>query len=88
MTNQEIKENLAENLSRILSARGWTGLRLAEESGESQPTVSNILRALHVPNAGTLSRIAKALETSMDYLVSKPESAAVGNRKRELQEAG
>jgi transcriptional regulator with XRE-family HTH domain len=86
VTNDEVKENLAENLRRILASRGWTGLKLAAESGESQPTISNILRAQHVPNAGTLSRIAKTLDTTMDYLISKPEAIGPKRREREFAE--
>ncbi|WLD11858.1 helix-turn-helix domain-containing protein [Planctellipticum variicoloris] len=86
MTDDEVKEHLSANLQRLLSLRGWTGVKLAQESGESQPTISRLLHGDHVPKVGTLTRVAAALDTSVDYLLSDPQAASKPPRKREFVE--
>ena len=72
VTDDEIKTNVAANLQRLLRLHNMTGLKLSQLCGESQPTISNLLRGQYVPKVGTLSRVAAALGTSIDYLVSPP----------------
>ena len=71
MTDEEVKVALSTNLKRLLESRGWSGNRLAHECGEAQPTISRILNGKHVPHLGTITRIADALQTSVDYLLNR-----------------
>lgn len=71
MTDEQVKIVLAANLKELLASRGWSGNRLAHECGEPQPTISRILNGQHVPKLGTITRIADALETSVDYLLNR-----------------
>lgn len=74
MTIEEIRslEAAAENIHRLLEARGWSGLMLAEESGVHQSTISRLLNAKHDPGFLKLKKIAAALDTSMDILCGDP----------------
>jgi transcriptional regulator with XRE-family HTH domain len=73
MTSDEtVRENLAANLGRIIEERGLTQTALAQKTGETQVTISRILRGLHMPGAGILTRLAEALDVSIDRLVGTP----------------
>ena len=67
-----VRKNLAANLGRILGERQLTQTALAERTGEKQATISRLLRGLHTPGAGVLTRLAEALDVSIDRLVSTP----------------
>jgi len=71
VTDEQVKTALAANLKALLISRGWSGNRLAHECGEPQPTISRILNGQHVPKLGTITRIADALQTSVDYLLNR-----------------
>lgn len=70
VTDDEVKTNLSINVRRLLESRGWSGRDLARICRESQPTISRLLNGEHVPKLGTVTRIAAALQTSVDYLLA------------------
>jgi transcriptional regulator with XRE-family HTH domain len=51
-------------------ARGWTQTRLAAEIGMAQHRLSTIERPDTSPRLDTLRRVARALDVSIDELVS------------------
>lgn len=72
LTDEEIKLNIAANSQRLLAARDWSQKELAEAANVPQMTVSVIVRGSHMPGVGILSRIAEALDVTIDRLIASP----------------
>ena len=72
ISDEQAKQNVAANVLRLLAARGWTQTDLAEAAHENKMMISRICRAEHVAGVGLLSRIAEALDVSIDRLVDSP----------------
>ena len=68
--DSEAKANIAANVTFLLDERKWTQKRLAQLTRETQMMICRICRGEHLPNAATLARIAEALCTSVDWLLS------------------
>lgn len=68
-------ETLAERVSGLLERRGLSNVDAAERAGLSRSHVSQIARgALTNPALDTLRALAKALETSVSYLVGDTDN--------------
>ncbi|MCL1895577.1 MAG: helix-turn-helix domain-containing protein [Clostridiales bacterium] len=50
-----------ERIQKYMIARGWTGYRLAKESGLSNSTIANIFRRNNAPGIVTLESICGGL---------------------------
>lgn len=72
LTDEQVKVNVAANVARHLSERGWSRNELARRTQENQVTINNICNGKHVAGAAILSRIAEVLDVSMDRLVMPP----------------
>lgn len=72
VTDEEAKENIAANVLRLLSARGWSQKKLSVETGETEMTVSRICRGQSVSGIGVIARIAEALDVTIDRLIDQP----------------
>lgn len=72
VTDQDALEFAAANVRRALDFKNWSQVELAERAGTSQAIISNVLRQAHMPGVATMARIAEALETTVDKLVSPP----------------
>lgn len=59
-----------EKLVKGRKRKGKTQVRLSEETGISQVTISAIENGRKEPRAGTLVKLADALECNMDYFFS------------------
>ena len=70
--NRRVLRAVSANLRRLLSDKHWSQADLARESGESEMSVSRILRGSHMPGVGPISRIAKALGVTLDSLLVGP----------------
>jgi transcriptional regulator with XRE-family HTH domain len=77
LTDDEVRVNLAGNLSRILPQRRMTQAQLSRLTGESQEIISRAVRGISVVGSGTIARIAEALDVSMDRLVAPAPSEPV-----------
>ncbi|MCL6598960.1 MAG: helix-turn-helix domain-containing protein [Alicyclobacillus macrosporangiidus] len=64
---------VAENVQRLLKARGWTVYRLAKESGVSLTALYNLGKHTSGPTASTLVKIAKTLDVTVDELLQGGE---------------
>lgn len=63
--------SLSENLVKWMARRGLSQSQLAEKSGITRARISQLIhRNNHSPNLYTIQRIAKALDCSIDELVS------------------
>lgn len=69
MTDEEVLESLANNVQQRLDALGWSGNKLAQEAHENQPTISRLLNKKNLVSVGSLTRIASALGTTVDWLL-------------------
>jgi len=78
LTDEQIKSNIAANARRLLATRKWTQKELSEAADVPQMTVSVIVRGSHMPGVGILSRIAEALDVTIDRLIADPP----GNNSR------
>jgi transcriptional regulator with XRE-family HTH domain len=72
ITDKDELANLAANLRLELHDRGWKQFDLAQASGVPHYTVSRILHSKCDPSLSAVSRLAKALRTKIDVLISPP----------------
>jgi transcriptional regulator with XRE-family HTH domain len=75
LTTKEAKANISANIRRIITARGMSVLDLAKLTEEPQNSVYRVVRGENEPGAVLLSRIAEALDVSVDRLLSFPEKS-------------
>lgn len=73
MTPKRAKLNIAENLQRILSARGMNTLELVRLTKEPQNTIYAIVRGESEPRAAVLASIAEALGVTVDEILQNPK---------------
>lgn len=72
LSDLEVRENLAFNVRRLLSARGWSQADLARNANESEMNISRVVRAASVVGTGVVARIAEAFDVSVDRLLAPP----------------
>ncbi len=70
----DIKKNIADNISGLRREFGFTQTELAEKLNYSDKAVSKWERGESVPDIATLKQIALLFDVSMDYLISKDNS--------------
>jgi transcriptional regulator with XRE-family HTH domain len=72
VTDTEAKDNVAENVSRLMQQLGMNQVQLGAKTGESKMRISLVCRGIHQPTAGFLGRLAEALGVSADFLLNDP----------------
>ena len=72
MTSDDIRENIAENLRRMLEDRAWNTAKLVERSGVPTNTVYRILRGENEPSLTHIAAICDVLGCSIDRVISRP----------------
>lgn len=72
LSDEQIKENISVNIMRILDLRGWSQSELSRVSGVPQMTVSAVIRKVNLPGVGIASRLAEALDVTVDRLIAEP----------------
>lgn len=70
--DDDAKRNLSANITRLLKDRGWNQKELSERTEQTNATISRTVNGLNVPGAVVLSRIAEALDVSIDRLLAPP----------------
>lgn len=75
VSDEQAKQNIANNIRRLLAARPspenqqrW----LADATDESAMRISLYVNGRKMPGAGVLARIAEALGVTVDDLLSRP----------------
>ncbi|HWM93493.1 MAG TPA: helix-turn-helix transcriptional regulator [Thermoanaerobaculia bacterium] len=68
-------EGLGERISRLRRRRRWTQRELAKRAGARAAQISRYERGGHEPRLDVLSRIARALDTTTDFLITGSEPA-------------
>jgi transcriptional regulator with XRE-family HTH domain len=79
ITDDEAKQNIANNIRILLAERNWKQSDLASATGESEMRVSLAVRGRKLPSAAFLARIAEALNSTVDRLLSP-----MSNRDRQV----
>ena len=74
----ELPETLGDRISRLRRSQGWDQAALAERAGIKSTQISKYERGVYEPKLSALSRIAAALGTSTDYLITGKEATAAG----------
>ncbi len=71
ITDDEARENIAANVRKLRGQRSryW----LAKTIGGGTIQITRIERAETLPGAGLLSRLAEALDVTVDTLLSRPK---------------
>jgi XRE family transcriptional regulator, regulator of sulfur utilization len=67
-------ENLAKNIKQLREKRGLTQQRIAELSDIPRPTWASLESGGANPTLAVLNRIAKALQVSIEELISAPKA--------------
>lgn len=80
LTDEQAKQHIAANVSRLMRERGMTQSQLADATDESNARISLMIRGIKLPSAAFLHRIAEALETSVDELLENPKKVSANSR--------
>jgi transcriptional regulator with XRE-family HTH domain len=86
---EELKElNLGQKIKNLRQRKGWSLQQMADQSGLSQPLLSQIESEVVAPPVATLLKIAKALKVNIGYFFQEAESGkkAVVVRKNERKQ--
>lgn len=65
----DVRKNFAYNLLGRMAAAGHTQQTLSEDTGISQPTISNYIKALSTPSLTAALRIAEVLGCNLNDLL-------------------
>ena len=72
----DVPAHLAENTRALREARGATQAQMAALAGVPRPTWANLESGSANPTLGVLTRVAGALQVSVEELIAPPRSAA------------
>ena len=84
MTEQDIKQNFAKNLSALRKSKGLTQLQLAEKLNYSDKSISKWEKGDVLPDIHTFSMIAQYFSITIDQLIGNttPNKAVYKNKHR------
>jgi transcriptional regulator with XRE-family HTH domain len=72
----DLADHLARNLKHLRDARGLTQQQMAKLCGLPRPTWANLESGVANPTLAVLSRVAAALQVSIEELISTPRGSA------------
>lgn len=84
MSTDGLSHHLAANVKYVRERRGLTQADLAKRSGVPRSTVANLETGTANPTLQVLSRVARALDLSVEELLSAPRGRLEVFRKGEL----
>ena len=76
--------NAQNRIRQLMAERGWTIYRLAQESGLSQTTISNIFKRNNQPSLPTVNTICEACGIKLAQFFTENEPVNVPNAQSEL----
>lgn len=76
--------NAQNRIRQLMAERGWTIYRLAQESGLSQTTISNIFKRNNQPSLPTVNAICDACGITLAQFFTENDTANSPNAKSEL----
>lgn len=72
ITDEQAKAWIAANVTRLMKERGLTQVDIAAITGEQQMRIWRLANGLNLPSSAVIKRVAEALETTVDELMSEP----------------
>ena len=72
LSNEDVRDNLATNVRRLLAERKMSQTDLAKKAVETDIAISRVVRGCMLASSGTITRIAEAFDVSIDRLVNPP----------------
>lgn len=69
-----MERNIANRIVELLSERNMTQKELAEAAGLTESAVSHYVKGDRVPRGANLIKMARALETTTDYLLNQDDN--------------
>lgn len=87
VTDKDAKDAVSRNVKARLAEKGWSQAQLARATGENEMTISFVCRGIHVPGVGLLSRIADALECTVDSLLAATAKKSAKSSRRPIDAA-
>ena len=82
----DLRANLGSNVRRLREARGLSQQRIAQLSNIPRPTWASLESGAANPTLAVLSRVASALQVSIEELIGAPRTAARLFRAGEVRE--
>ena len=79
ITDNEARQNISVNLSRILAQRGITQAALAKAIGRPVMTVNRLVRGENEPRIALVACVAEALDVAMERLIAEPKGLPVAH---------
>ena len=79
--------NAQNRIRQLMNERGWTIYRLAQESGLSQTTISNIFKRNNQPSLPTVNAICDACGITLAQFFTENDTANSPNAKSELDDS-
>jgi len=78
--------DILAKLEKLMEDNNWTYYRLAQESGLSQPTITNIFKRNAIPHIDTLEKICNAfgLTLSQFFIEDNEKFVPLTNTQRDL----
>lgn len=71
MNQNDIKSTFSETLKKILDDRNMTQTALSIKADVSQQNISKYIKGTSLPDLGTVTQIADALDVSVDHLLGR-----------------
>lgn len=75
----------SERLTALMKAKGFTQKDFAAKAEITESAMSYYVKGTRTPSGEVLIRIAKALDTTADYLLGGTDIVAIPEEKQELQ---
>lgn len=72
LDDNTVLDRLSANIAGFMALHHLSQRELARKTGETEMFISRILRQSHMPNVASMSRIAEALDVSVDQLLAEP----------------
>ena len=85
MSDEEVKKVFAENMRHAMQLRGVSQATLSRITKESEARLSHYRNGLKIPGIGVATRIAEALETTLDELLKPQKNTQRKNNLRKSQ---
>lgn len=75
MTDKQALRRIAQNVKRLREEKGWSMGRLAREIKDYPATIKRIEDEENMPGVGLLTRLAEALQVTMNDLLADPKNS-------------
>ncbi|MBQ2661857.1 MAG: helix-turn-helix transcriptional regulator [Clostridia bacterium] len=75
----------SERLTALMKAKGFSQKEFAKRANVTESAMSYYVKGVRTPSGEVLARIARALDTTADYLLGSTDSIEVPEEQKELK---